>query len=44
MKATYELARRAADGDFAPDVRAWLAEGLCRHLAVAIRRCVPLFR
>lgn len=28
MNATYELARRAADGDFAPDVRAWLQQAM----------------
>lgn len=28
-----ELVRRAAAGDFSPEVAAWLAEGMRRHLA-----------
>jgi len=30
---TTELARRAADGDTSPEVVAWIADGLRRHLA-----------
>lgn len=30
---TIELARRAADGDTSPEVVAWIADGLRRHLA-----------
>jgi len=33
MNATYELARRAADGDFAPDVRAWLQQAMADCLS-----------
>jgi hypothetical protein len=39
-----ELVRRAAAGDFSPEVAAWLAQGMRRHLAGAIRRCSPLSR